>query len=448
MESYQELNIPEWLKASLINMGYQKPTDVQAQAIPLILEGKDVLASAQTGTGKTAAFLVPLLHHLSNNPTATALILTPTRELATQVNNVAIEMMKGSKNLYTALLIGGESIYRQFQQLKRSPRLIIGTPGRVTDHINRASLSLASTTQVVLDETDRMLDMGFGVQIDEIFKHISKEKQTILFSATLPKGIQALVHKYLKDPVRVAVGELNMVAPKVIQEARETQDKLSALMKVVEETTDNDSIIVFVKTKISAEELKNILRDRSLKADCLHGGLKQSRREQTVRAYRAKKFKILIATDVASRGLDIDHISYVINYDLPENPEDYVHRIGRTARAEREGKAISFITNADKYKWRIIQRFIGAETGKSEDDGQRAPRGRFENNRSGFGNNKGYRSSGFGGNRSFGNRNSGFGGNSENAGNGGSRGFGNRRPARDQNEAQSFRDKPKAKRFF
>ncbi|MDR0485032.1 MAG: DEAD/DEAH box helicase [Alphaproteobacteria bacterium] len=364
MESFNNFNIPQWLKDSLGLMGYTAPTPIQQQAIPSILDGADVLGSAQTGTGKTGAFLVPLLNFLNNNTSETALILTPTRELAIQVNNVAMQMLKTNKKIRTALLIGGDPIAKQFFQLKQKPRLIVGTPGRINDHLIRKSVDLSKTSFVVLDETDRMLDMGFGIQIDEIFKYVAAKKQTLLFSATLPKEIIKLVDNYLIKPVRVSAGEVNTVATKVSQKIIKTKDKYSEVLKLIPEL--NGTTLIFVRTQRGAESMTANLKQQGLKVEAIHGGLKQGKRTNVLRNFRSKRFNILVATDVASRGLDIDHIENVINYDIPDNPEDYIHRIGRTARGDKEGSSYSFVSPSEEVKWRAVQRFLDPEAYKKE----------------------------------------------------------------------------------
>lgn len=404
MESFLDFNIPQWLKDSLSAIGYTKPTPIQEQAIPHILDGKDVLGSAQTGTGKTGAFLVPLMTFLDKNPTATALILTPTRELAIQVNNVAMQMLKANRNIRTALLIGGDPMSKQFFQLKQKPRLIVGTPGRINDHLQRGSVNLSKTSFVVLDETDRMLDMGFGIQIDEIFKYTEEKKQTLLFSATLPKEIVRLVDNYLTEPVRISAGEVNTVATKVSQELIKTRNKTDELLKLL--PTFNGTTIIFMRTQRTADSMMSTLRKEGYRAEAIHGGLKQGKRTNVLKNFRSKKFDILVATDVASRGLDIDHISYVINYDVPDNPEDYIHRIGRTARGEKEGASYTLIAPADEIKWKAVQRFLDPEAYKKDNSSSQQPRRNNNRRQGGFGKPYGNNTRGNfgGGNQSNGNK--------------------------------------------
>ena len=359
MEDFSQFKLPIFLQDSLKKLGYAKPTIIQEQAIQFILDGKDILATAQTGTGKTGAFLIPLITHLTNNPQAGALILSPTRELSQQIYTVALQMLNNNKDIKAALLIGGDSIHKQIFQLKHSPKLLIGTPGRVSDHINRKNINLSTTSFVVLDETDKMVDMGFGIQIDEIFKFLPKTRQTALFSATIPKSILKLVNNYLTDPVRVESGEVNSISTNINQTHINTNNKYAELLKILENHPGTK--IIFVKTQTKAFELCMKIKDQNYKANFIHGGLKQTNRNSVIKNFREQKFDILVATDVASRGLDISHMSYVINYDLPENPEDYVHRIGRVGRGGNTGEAISLVSESDKNLWRNIQKFINKE---------------------------------------------------------------------------------------
>jgi superfamily II DNA/RNA helicase len=359
--SFEALGLPQALLDTLTRIGFTTPTPIQAQAIPAILAGRDVLGSAQTGTGKTGAFGLPLIAKLMAERNATALIMTPTRELAAQIVK-ALQSMMPAQPLRTALLIGGDSMGKQLHQLAAKPRLIVGTPGRINDHLTRKSLSLDATRFLVLDETDRMLDMGFGAQIEKIVAFLPTNRQTLLFSATLPKNIVKLSGKYLKDPERIAIGPDSAPAAKIRQELIRTTDteKYRQLSQTLERCTG--SVIIFVKTKYGTERLAKKLNAADYKADVLHGDLQQRRRDRVIRAFRAKEYRILVATDVAARGLDIPHIEHVINYDLPQCPEDYIHRIGRTARAGAEGEAINFLTPADDDKWRAIDRLLNGPT--------------------------------------------------------------------------------------
>ncbi|HUY67734.1 MAG TPA: DEAD/DEAH box helicase [Alphaproteobacteria bacterium] len=362
---FSGFGLPPRLLQSLARMRFQQPTPIQAKAIPFALEGRDILGSAQTGTGKTGAFGIPLIAKLMEHPGASALVMTPTRELAAQVM-AAMQQLIPVPDIKTALLIGGEPMPRQLRQLQARPRLMVGTPGRINDHLQRGSVKLGNTRFLVLDETDRMLDMGFGVQIDRILAYMPKERQTMLFSATLPQGIVRLTGKYLKNPERVSVGSTIAAAPNIRQELVQTSDaeKGAHLLKALVDA--KGSVIIFVKTKYGTEKLADRLVKKNYRAEAIHGDLRQSRRDRVIQGFRDKKFQVLVATDVAARGLDVPHIETVINYDLPQCPEDYIHRIGRTARVGASGKAISFVTPNDNAKWRAIYRLMNPGDARPE----------------------------------------------------------------------------------
>jgi superfamily II DNA/RNA helicase len=361
MENFTSLGLPQPLMRALERMNFNTPTPIQAAAIPPALEGKDILGSAQTGTGKTGAFGIPLVTKLLNNSRGSALVLTPTRELAVQVMAMLEQLLSQVPSIKTAQLIGGESMPKQLQQLRQRPRLFVGTPGRINDHLERGSLLLHDTTFLVLDETDRMLDMGFGIQLERIAKFLPAQRQTLMFSATLPANIVKLSNQYLTDPVRVSMGSTVAPATKITQEVINTSeaDKYSRLIEQFNSRAG--SIIVFVKTKWGAEKMAVKLRKEGHSAEAIHGDLRQSQRDRVIAAFREQKHRIMIATDIAARGLDIPHIEHVINYDLPQCPEDYIHRIGRTARAGAEGAAVNLITPADGIKWRAIQRLMNPD---------------------------------------------------------------------------------------
>ncbi|MFC1659704.1 DEAD/DEAH box helicase [Pseudomonadota bacterium] len=363
---FSEFNLSERLQDILVSMNYKTATQIQEESIPLIMEGRDILASSQTGTGKTGAFLIPFISMVEQHKNKGVLVTTPTRELAKQVYTVANQMMGTSnRKSICSLLIGGEDINRQIRQLRKRPKIIIGTPGRINDHLTRKTLNLKHTHYLVLDETDRMLDMGFGIQIDKILKFLPEQRQTVLFSATLPKSIIKLSGKYLKNPARIAIGNTNSIVDKIKQNIIHTERKFEVLIEEIEKTLG--SILVFVRTQRNAEDIKARLVNRNYITDALHGGLRQNRRVRIMSAFRGKRCNILVATDVASRGLDISHIEHVINYDMPDNPEDYIHRVGRTARAGKEGIATSLVSKADKYKLHAVERFLeGDEEGMNK----------------------------------------------------------------------------------
>lgn len=366
MQNFAELGLPQNLMNALNAMKFTTPTPIQAQAIPLALQGRDILGSAQTGTGKTGAFGIPLVSRLLSNPRGSAMVLLPTRELAVQVIDALQQMLGKSSYIKTALIIGGESMGKQLQQLRMRPRIIVGTPGRINDHLERGSLMLHDTNFLVLDETDRMLDMGFEIQLERIFKFLPKERQTLMFSATLPANIVKLSSKYLNNPERISVGSTTAVATKIKQEVLHTsqEDKYNQLIQQL--NARQGSIIVFVKTKWGAEKMATRLRKERHSADAIHGDLRQNQRDRVISGFREKKHRILVATDIAARGLDIPHIEHVINYDLPQCPEDYIHRIGRTARAGAEGSAICLISPDDRGKWKAIQRLIDPEAAAND----------------------------------------------------------------------------------
>ena len=351
--------LPVFLQDALKRMLIVQPTPVQARALPPALAGKDVLGTAQTGTGKTLAFLLPLVVHLMAHPQQDGLILSPTRELAEQILR---ELEKLTQDLPAALIIGGDNIHKQYAALRRKPRIIIATPGRLIDHMSRKSINLSRVRFWVLDETDRMLDMGFIDDMRRIAAQLPTPRQTLLFSATLPKEIVSLAREFLTDPVRVQIGGVTSAASQVLQEIVHVnvREKLPQLLH--ELNTRAGSILVFVKTKHGAERLAKELKRYGQKVNAIHGELRQNRRRQIMEFFRNGTVRVLVATDLAARGLDVPQIAHVINYDLPQSPEDYIHRIGRTGRAGSVGSAISFISD-DGSKWQEICRvtqFAGA----------------------------------------------------------------------------------------
>jgi len=372
MDNFQAFNLPEALLHKLEHLGFTKPTPIQAKAIPIALQGKDILGSAQTGTGKTAAFGIPAITNLLSNKNAQALIITPTRELATQVHKALSDMLAKNNKVGSVLLIGGEPIGKQLNRLKSNPRLIIATPGRLNDHLRGKSINLSNVNYLVLDETDRMLDMGFSVQIDEIVKHIPQQRQTLLFSATLPKNIIDLSKKYLTNPERIAVGDTHKPSQNITQENIKIADadKFAELTKQVD--ARSGSVIVFVKTKYATERIAKRLKAAKHEAAAIHGDLRHNKREQVTKAFRQQKYRILVATDIAARGLDIPHIEHVINYDLPQCAEDFIHRIGRTGRAGKKGEAVNFIAPSDKAKWAAIERLLDPSLKPEKPQGNKA----------------------------------------------------------------------------
>ncbi|NUY39444.1 DEAD/DEAH box helicase [Wolbachia endosymbiont of Litomosoides brasiliensis] len=349
MNDFYEMGLPLLLGQALDKNSLSIPTPIQAQAIPLALKGKDILGSAQTGTGKTLAFAIPLIAKLLGESNASsALVIVPTRELAQQVTNEIRKLLFQNSVLKIALLIGGEPIFRQQNQLQRRPQIIIGTPGRIIDHIERKTLMTSNVSTLVLDEIDRMLDMGFRIQIEGIMKHLPKMRQTLMFSAALPGNIVKLAEKYLNQPERVFV-EHEATTPAKIKQEIVYASELEKYGKLVTQLCQREgSTIIFVKTKQGADQLAYKLRKDNHSALAIHGDLKQHKRERVINSFRRGYNQIMVATDIASRGLDISHIQHVINYDAPQSQANYIHRIGRTARAGAEGHALSFITPQDK----------------------------------------------------------------------------------------------------
>ena len=343
------------LQAALRRLGITEPTQVQQSALPPALKGHDILATAQTGTGKTFAFLLPLITHLRARPETAALILSPTRELAQQTQ-AALESLLPPEELLSVLIIGGDNIHKQYALLRRHPRVIIGTPGRIIDHIGRKSIVLKNIAFLVLDEADRMLDMGFIPDVKKICATLPMPRQNLLFSATLPKEIEQLAGGLLTDPVRVQIGSVSRPVDLVVQQIIRlgTRERLAQLL--VELESRRGQILVFVKSKHLADKLAKQLKQYGVKANALHGDLRQNRRRQVMQFFREGSVPVLVATDVAARGLDIDGMSCVINYDLPQCAEDYIHRIGRTGRAGSVGTALSFILEEDDSKWKEICR--------------------------------------------------------------------------------------------
>jgi superfamily II DNA/RNA helicase len=372
VETFQDIPLPEALQHTLAHMQFAKPTPIQSQAIPLALNGKDILGSAQTGTGKTGAYGIPLVSQLIENPDAQAMVITPTRELAAQVIEQLRAMLGKKSKIRSALLIGGEAMPKQLNQLRSQPRLVVCTPGRINDHLKRKTLKLNALSFLVLDETDRMLDMGFSEQIDEIMKHMDEKPQTLMFSATLPKSILRIAQNYLHEPEHVQVAATSSPAENITQEFLYLRDdeKYPTLLQQLGKR--EGTVIVFVKTKTDSEKIARKLGQDGLQADAIHGDLRQNQRNRVISAFRNKKYRILVATDVAARGLDIPHIAHVINFDLPQCPEDYIHRIGRTARAGAKGEALNFIAPSERGKWKAIDRLLNPDQPREEKKPRRA----------------------------------------------------------------------------
>ena len=351
--------VPE-LTAALDALGYEEPTPIQQRAIPVLLAGRDVIGRAATGTGKTAAFALPLVQRIDTaRQQVQALVMAPTRELAVQVAE-ATHKYGARRGVRVLAVYGGQDISRQLRELRRGVQVVVGTPGRLLDHIRRGSLDLSSTGYVVLDEADEMLDMGFIEDIEAILEALPAERQTALFSATFPPRITELARKALREPERVTVTPEKLETPRVRQVAYlvSRPHKLEALARILD-VESPASTIIFCRTRTEVDELTEALGVRGHHPEALHGGLAQAQRDRVMGRFRQGTADMLIATDVAARGLDVEHVSHVVNYDIPQTPEGYVHRIGRTGRAGREGTAITLVVPREKFLLRAIERTTG-----------------------------------------------------------------------------------------
>ncbi|EMY33653.1 DNA/RNA helicase [Arthrobacter crystallopoietes BAB-32] len=346
--------------AALTDVGYEKPSPIQAATIPALLEGRDVVGLAQTGTGKTAAFAIPALSRMAELPptkNTQILVLAPTRELALQVAEAFSSYAAHMEDFTVLPVYGGSAYGPQLAGLRRGAQVVVGTPGRVIDHIEKGSLDLSELQYVVLDEADEMLRMGFAEEVDRILDATPEEKQVALFSATMPTAIRRIAKKYLKDPAEISVKSKTSTGTNIRQRYVQVMGahKLDAMTRILE-TEEFDGVIAFVRTKMATEDLADKLKARGFTAAAINGDIPQQQRERTVEALREGKIDILVATDVAARGLDVERISHVVNYDIPHDTESYVHRIGRTGRAGRTGDAILFMTPREKYLLRAIEK--------------------------------------------------------------------------------------------
>lgn len=344
MGSFQEFALSRRVQQAIDGMGFEEPSPIQAACIPLVLAGRDVIGQAQTGTGKTAAFGVPLIEQVSQEGRVQGLVLTPTRELAIQVAGEFRKIGK-FKRVRTLPIYGGQSIGHQIRALQQGVQIVVGTPGRVLDHIRRGTLRFDSLKTVVLDEADEMLDMGFIEDIETILRETPEHRQTMLFSATFTPEIKRLAVRYMKDPEHVTVNRGEITVPLTDQVYYKVleRNKLESLCRVI----DSEEVqlgIVFCRTKRGVDELVEALVARGYLVDGLHGDLSQAQRDRVMRKFRTNEVELLVATDVAARGIDVDNVTHVINYDIPQDPESYVHRIGRTGRAGKRGLAITLVT--------------------------------------------------------------------------------------------------------
>jgi ATP-dependent RNA helicase RhlE len=354
--SFYGLGIAPGLLESLERLGFKVPTPIQRKAIPIAIEGKDVIGIAQTGTGKTIAFGIPLIQRLAQK-NVMGLVLVPTRELALQVNESLVKFTPAF-GILTAVLIGGESPSRQLQALRKNPRIIVATPGRLLDFLKQRQVRLDTVNTLVLDEADRMLDMGFAPQIEQILRAVPKDRQTMLFSATMPTTIVSIASSHMKLPVRTEIAPEGTAAEGISQEIFVVQKDLKGklLDKLLEQYTG--PVLLFTRTKRGAKKVASLLRSMHYPAAEIHSNRSLNQRKEALDGFKTGKYRVLVATDIAARGIDVKGIELVINYDLPDDPENYVHRIGRTGRAGQEGHAISLATPDQGSDVRSIEKII------------------------------------------------------------------------------------------
>jgi ATP-dependent RNA helicase DeaD len=365
---FEDFRLSKEILRAISDIGFEEPTPIQVSAIPLLLKGSDVIGQAQTGTGKTAAFGIPIVERCRKGKNPFAIILEPTRELAVQVSEEISKIGK-FKKIGVLPIYGGTSIERQIKALRKGIDVIVGTPGRIIDHMNRKTVLLSDIKVVVLDEADEMLNMGFIEDIETILKTTTLDRQTLLFSATMPQPIINIAKRHMKNPERIKIDTKELVVPKIKQifyEVRE-EDKVNALSRLID-VEDPQLAIVFCHTKREVDDVTMKLNQMGYNAAALHGDYTQSRREEVIRKFRDSMIDILVATDVASRGLDIQNVTHVINFSIPQNPESYIHRIGRTGRAGKTGMAITFVTPREYRHLRLIEK-----TAKTVIDKKRLP---------------------------------------------------------------------------
>jgi len=356
---FDELNLAPELVRNVAELGYVIPTPIQQQAIPAALEGKDVLGRAPTGTGKTAAFILPTLHRLRGKEGLRALVVCPTRELAIQVAESARDYARDTE-LFVGVVYGGVPLDKELRDLRAGVDILVATPGRLIDHLERANIELGEVEVLVLDEADRMLDMGFKPQIDQILRRVPKDRQTLFFSATMPNSVKSLAYEMLRDPITVEAAPKVTTAEGVEQFVYpvEGREKPALLLQILRKD-DVESALVFVRTKFGADRLASQLTRDGLKVEVMHSDRNMTQRVRALESFREGKVKILIATDVAQRGIDVEGISHVINFDAPKDPEGYVHRVGRTARAGEKGVAITFMSGGEIGDVAAVEHLLG-----------------------------------------------------------------------------------------
>jgi len=363
MNHFSELELCSALRDNLAKNEFVTPTPVQAQAIPPLLEGRDVVATAQTGTGKTLAFAIPIIEALAAVPRGKAikvLILSPTRELAIQID-VAFRQIAEGMRIRTAVVVGGLKEAKQLQAIQGGAEVVIATPGRLCDYLERRLVNLSTTTTIVLDEADRMLDMGFLPSLRRILKELPAKRQTMLFSATIERSVAHLVEDYVHDPVRIEVGSATSPADQVDLFCYEVEQRSKFDLLVHLLNKEQGSFLVFTRTKEGADRLEMFLQRERYKVACIHGDRPQSNRNKALQGFKDGEYRILVATDVAARGIHVDDIAHVVNYDLPQQPEDFIHRVGRTGRAGARGASWTFAAPIERSDVRAIERLLGVQ---------------------------------------------------------------------------------------
>lgn len=365
-QAFRELGLSDRALAVMASLGFEAPTPIQERAVPLMLDGRDVVGQAQTGTGKTLAFGLLIIERLDPaSDVVQAVVLVPTRELAQQVFGV-LEFLAEAMGLRATALMGGRRLVQDFDNLDRRPQIIVGTPGRIIDHLQRRTLDLRAVRVAILDEADRMLDIGFYPDMKRILRECPDDRQTALFSATIPTPIKTLIWQFMHQPEYIEI-DPDQAAPREIQQRYyevAEQDKLKALSELLPEMSGRT--LIFCNMKVTVDRLVRRLRDRDIPAEAIHGDLDQRKRDRVMERFRAGELQFLVATNVASRGLDIPDLNHVVNFDLPQNADEYVHRVGRTGRAGREGSAITFVSEWDYDAFDAIKKLAGDDLMRRE----------------------------------------------------------------------------------
>lgn len=364
---FEDYSISNTIKTNLTNGGFRRPTDIQYKAIPPILKGEDVLAIAQTGTGKTAAFAIPVIHNIQQlkragkGPGISCLVMAPTHELAQQISDVFVTIAKNT-GVKITVIIGGVDQDPQIDRLKSGTDVLVATPGRLFDLVNQGYLKLQDVKTLILDEADHMLDLGFIKDINDLVRFLPKKRQTLFFSATINKKIKKLAYSLVNKPIRIQISPKNPVAKTIEHQVAfiEMDDKRAFLERLVDEN-QGAKILVFVRTKVRAERVKKAMERVEIDSDTIHSDKDQAERDNTMKRFKTGELKLLIATDVSARGIDIPNVDFVVNYDLPEVAENYVHRVGRTGRGNQKGKAVSFCSNEEREILDEIESFLGKE---------------------------------------------------------------------------------------